>query len=308
MDVTFVRDHMPVRHGLPRPDWNRIILGVEQLAGDRRDDDAWLHETWTSIARSWLEALREALPNYVVKESPQFLLLVAADDRRGDTLLRWAEHYRRSVLQILGDVGCEEGYGKHVLLAFDNREPFYSYICDFYPEEGEFADAGGIFLDHGYGHIALWTTGQYDLERTIAHELTHNLLRHLPLPLWLNEGVTQYVSDAAVGSSSFAMSSDLARRHRAYWNQSTIDNFWSGQSFTSPDDGQELSYNLAKVLFRNLNGDFSRRVRDFIRSANFADAGEQALVDTCGVRLEDRVVQFLGPGHWKPRNDYGTER
>ncbi len=305
-DVASIPNAFDTRHGMPRPNWEAISDSIERQASEQNRDDAWKNDAWTQAARQWLDKLRlSLLIEYVVLESPEFYLLAAARDSTKDTLLRWCQYYQRSILATLDDVGNNAGYGKQVILAFHDHDTFYSYICDFYPEEGEFGTAGGIFLDTGYGHVALWTQGKYDLERTIVHELTHAMLRHLPLPLWLNEGVTHFVEDIAVGSKNFFMTSDLAQRHREYWNETTINAFWSGESFYFPDDGQELSYSLADVLFHNLKSEFPNKMLDFLKLASASDAGNQALHETCGVGLSDRVAQFLGPGPWQPQSDYG---
>ncbi len=107
-----------------------------------------------------------------------------------------------------------------------------------------------------------------------------------------------------VGSSYFMVDHEAVRRHRVYWDADTIHSFWSGDSFYSPDDGQELSYHLSQILFRNLMSDFPKKTADFLNAANFADAGNSALIDVCGVSLGERVVQFLGNGRWSPRSDY----
>ena len=50
--------------------------------------------------------------------------------------------------------------------------------------------------------------------------------------------------------------------------------------------------------------DYPKQVSDFLNTANFVDAGNRALQDSCGVSLGDRVTQFLGDGDWTPRADY----
>ena len=87
------------------------------------------------------------------------------------------------------------------MLAFHDTDTYYDYIADMYPETGEFALTGGMFIDRGYGHLAMCMAYAGDHDRTIAHELSHALLRHLPLPLWLNEGVTQVIEDIVVDRS-----------------------------------------------------------------------------------------------------------
>ena len=283
-----------------KPNWSVIGDWVDENIPREQ-----LNEGWTQLARQWLEMLRETLgDSYVITESQEFALLARNDSRMNNRMLASCEHARRTILQTLPDVARDEGYGKHVVLAFADIESYYDYISDFYPEEGEFALSGGVFLDRGYGHFAICLAYGDDHERVIAHELNHNLLRHLPLPLWLNEGVTQVMEELIVGSSYFSTDHHMVRRHRAYWNREMIDAFWSGDSFFSPDEGQELSYHLAQVLIRNLMSDYPKQISPMLNAAHFTDAGNASLRQFCGVSLGDRVRQFLGEGDWEPSRSY----
>lgn len=297
--LTPIPDAVVIRESLPRPDWDVIASWVESHG----EPDS-LDETWTQIARDWLARLGQSLPlDYTVLESPEFLLL-AADQSLGTRILNSSERARRIILKTLDGVASDQGYGKHVVLLFADTDSYYDYVTDFYPDEGEFALSGGMFLDVGYGHFAVCPAYGDDYERVIAHELNHALLRHLPLPLWLNEGVTQVMEDVVLDSSYFMVDHEILGRHRAYWNAKTIDMFWSGDSFYSPDDGQELSYHLSQVLFRNLMSDHPKSVNDILNNADFVNAGNAAFVDSCNVTLVERVSQFLGDGPWAPRSNY----
>jgi hypothetical protein len=296
ISLSSIPNSMSEGHRFIRPDWTVLTEWVTANVPEDRFD-----ETWTTLARDWLEHLRKSLPNhYNATESEEFLLLTKDDARLSSRLLGACEHARRTILRTLDTVARDEGYGKHVVIAFSDVESYYDYISDFYPDEGEFALSGGMFLDVGYGHfvICLAYGDQYD--RIIAHELNHNLLRHLPLPLWLNEGVTQVIEDIVVDSSYFFVDQDIVRRHRAYWNADTIQSFWSGGSFFLPDEGTELSYHLAQVLFRNLMSDYPKQITSFLNTASCEDAGNSALKQLCRVSLGDRVKQFLGNGAWEP--------
>lgn len=289
-----------IRDGLPRPDWSVVAAWVDAHVAEADLDDAW-----TCLAGDWVDTLAAALPGgYRRAESDEFLLLIRGDNRTADRVLGWCEHARRVILDTLSGVAHDDGYGKHVVLAFDSDEHYYDYIADFYPDEGEFGLSGGMVMDQGYGHFAIcmYASGAHD--RVIAHELNHSLLRHLPLPLWLNEGVTQVIEDLVVGSSDFMVDREILCRHTEYWNETTIHEFWSGDSFYSPDDGQELSYHLAQIIVRNLMSDYPKRLLEFLLSATHEDAGNAALIESCGVSLGDRVGQFLGPGKWNPRSVY----
>lgn len=294
-----IPDALDIRESLPRPNWDVIASWVESNVESNSLDDYW-----TQIARDWLGRLAKSLPRgYAVLESPEFLLL-ASDETLGRRLLNYSERTRRIILNTLDGVASDQGHGKHVVLLFAEIDRYYDYVTDFYPDEGEFALSGGMFLDIGYGHFVVCPAYGNDYERVIAHELNHALLRHLPLPLWLNEGVTQVMEDVVQDASYFVVDHEMLRRHRAYWNAESIDSFWSGDAFFFPGDGQELSYHLSQVLFRNLMSDFPMAVNNILNNANFVDAGNAAFVDSCNLSLAERAAQFLGDGPWAPRNNY----
>ena len=291
---------LETRVGLPRPDWAIIQDWMSSNVADADLDDAW-----TTLASDWIDQLIEALPDgYSRRQSREFFLLSSSAESTDERILQWCEDSRETILKILAGVARDEGHGKHVVFAFADAETYYDYVSDFYPDDGEFGLSVGMFLDSGYGHLVMCMAYEGEHDRTIAHELNHALLRHLPLPLWLNEGVTQVIEDLVVGSSHFHVDREMSHRHRTYWNANTIQSFWSGDSFDAPDDGQELSYHLAEILFRNLMSDYPKQIHDFLKKADFVDAGNQALLDSCDATLQDRVAQFLGEGEWSPRADY----
>ncbi|MEO1971948.1 MAG: hypothetical protein ABGX07_10355 [Pirellulaceae bacterium] len=300
ISLTSIPNSLESRNSLPRPDWSVVRDWVSANVAN-----VDLNDAWTQLADDWVDQLISALPNgYSRTESQEFILLSNGDAPTADRILRWCDDSLETILKTLAGVARDEGYGKHVVFAFGDTDAYYDYVADFYPDEGQFALSSGMFLDRGYGHLAVCMAYAGEHHRTIAHELNHALLRHLPLPLWLNEGVTQVIEDLVVGSSDFFVDHETLRRHRDYWNSDTIHLFWSGDSFYSPDEGHELSYHLSQMLFRNLMSDYRNRIADVLNAANYLDAGNRALLDVCGVSLCDRVVQFLGDGEWSLRADY----
>lgn len=299
ISLTSIPNSLEVRSGLPRPDWAVVF---DWVASHVAKTD--LHEAWTQLANDWLDLLIEALPvGYSRKDSPEFTVLSNGNADSTDRILQWCEVSRKTILKTLSGVARNEGYGKHVVLAFGDSKIYYDYIADFYPDEGEFGLSGGMFINNGYGHFAMNMAYKGEQDRIIAHELNHALLRHLPLPLWLNEGVTQVMEDLIVRSSDFMVDREIMQRHRDYWNSETIHSFWSGDSFFSIE-GQELSYHLSQIIFRNLMSDYPKKILDFLNSAEHSDAGNEALLKSCEVSLNDRVGQILGDGEWNPRTDY----
>ena len=286
-------------HRFHCPQWPAISDWVST----RYSEDQW-HVAWTTLGKDWLEHLRSELSgDYAIHESTNFLLLSNQPARQAKRLLEHCEYACQTILRTLDGVARDEGYGKHVVLWFSDMKTYYDYLADFYPEEGEFALSGGVCLNEGYRHMALCQVDDQLPIRTVAHELNHVLLSHLPLPMWLNEGVTQVMEDIVVDASNFFVSPELACEHRNYWNEMTIQQFWDGNSFASPDEGQRLSYHLAQILVRNLMSDYPKQMLKFLASADQADAGNAALQKLCRITLGQRVKQFLGAGDWEPRVD-----
>lgn len=290
---------------LPLPDWERIAAaqpaGLEPAA-----QDVW----WTAAAGHWLltmgtalDAGAEAPEGYRVRASEDFLLLSALPDRSAQVFLEFCQGVRRWILRNLGEIGCARSGGKHVVMVFEDEDDYYRYISHYYPEEGEFALSAGMFVHAGYGHFALPACDMENMQPTIAHELTHCLVSHLPIPAWLNEGLATN-TEAALFPERFHPSaqlwspSEIAAKHAAFWNADTIQEFWSGKSFLRTDDGNLLSYDLA----RRITGRAAlaeQRFRAFVLAAQREDAGLSAQPQL-GFALTDLVGAMLGPGEWTP--------
>jgi hypothetical protein len=92
-------------------------------------------------------------------------------------------------------------------------------------------------------------------------------------------------------------------RHLEFWNETEIQQFWTGDSFHRPDDGQMLSYDLARILVDNL----ARQWADFERFASQAardDAGAQAASQHLGIDLGAWTCALLDREQsdgWTPR-------
>ena len=206
-----------------------------------------------------------------------------------------------------------------MIIAFSEEDDYYQYISGFYPE-GEHPTSIGVHIHRGYSHVALLYDTELRAGQTIVHELTHHCLTHLPIPLWLNEGVAQHlqktIGEAYVPSASQTTTTaywgmvsgwkpplvwdELAERHFNFWYPKRVQMFWAGTSFSEPGDSVELSYSLAEILVHLLTqkgGDFLA----FIRAAHADDAGQTAALDNLGCCLGEMVGTFLGPGDWRPQ-------
>ena len=288
-------DLMPVVDGLPRPNWSEIS---EQVFGS--PEETWGPQ-WHDWSQRWLEILLKHLPDgYRIVETDNFLLVTAQEDRYTDLLSQFLERTLKSIVTNLNGIAADDGYGKHIVLMFDDQELYYRYNLYFYPEEGEFVLSSGVYLNDGYGHFVFPYVELSEAEATAAHELTHACLSHLPIPLWLNEGFAVTMEDDLCGSAPLRMDDERLGEHHAFWNAETIQEFWSGLSFGRTDEGNELSYELARYCLRALAYEYDV-FSAFANSANYEDGGEAAAHEHFGGSLGGVIQQFFGEGDWHPQ-------
>ncbi len=295
--ISHIEGGFEVRDGLPRPNWP-VIIEWAQTVSDTVDP----HELGTEIAAHWLSQLAAALKNnYAIWESQEFLVLCSRDKADSQRLIRFCETARKKILELLGEIASDEGFGKLVVLLFHDPDTYYDYVADADPEEGEFATSAGMFIPFDYSHIAVLAALKSRTEATIAHELTHCFLKHLDLPLWLNEGVAQLAVHKVAGDFPEKMTRELEQEHQLWWNRDTIQEFWIGSSFLGPDDRQGLSYSLSKLLTNRLVKEFPESFAHFVKAASATDAGESALWKTCRLSLSQCVSDLFGNQDWSPR-------
>ena len=218
--------------------------------------------------------------------------------------LEYIERTARRIGAVLAGIVQTAAWGKDILIVFDDEESYYRYVSYYYPEEGEFAFSGGMHLAAGCSHFVSVKRDLRLLEATIVHEMTHACLEHLPLPVWLNEGLAVNTEQRLAGAPRTAVD-EPARLHdklRRFWSVVSIQDFWSGESFHHPGDSNELSYALARILVEQLAKDWPPFAR-FVRSANRADAGAAAARECLGLDLGELVTTLLEretPKSWSP--------
>lgn len=292
----------------PVPDWAQVTApeGAEAAA---------LDAFWSSAARGWLLSLRQHLgESYRLQESEHFMLLGPLPDRALRLTLDYAERARRQILTLLQGIARDDGDGKIVILVLEDADRYYSYVSTYAPEMPPDQDAlalsGGMFIQHGYGHFVFVADAMDRMEPVIAHELTHGLLTHLPLPAWLNEGIAVNTERRIAPLAVPPTAADLPARQQAFWNAQTIQQFWSGRSWLRPDEGNELSYALSTTFVHVLAQDWAAFVC-FANAASYVDAGQAAAVAELSFPLDHLAQVVLGEGDWTPdpaRWTVGTER
>jgi hypothetical protein len=289
--------------GFSRPNWPQIRKQIEEQF---READRL--QVWVQVARQWITQLCEDLGgNYTCYESDRFLLLSAESDEDSDAMLGIAERAMAQLWERLGGVAWRWQYGKQVILAFNEVDDYYTYISFFYAD-GHHALSSGVFLKRDYCHLIVPFHSVWAIKTVIIHELSHNCLAHLRIPLWLNEGVSQRMErELAWIGKDVLLDRELASEHHEWWNETNIQDFWAGKSFHIPGQSQKLSYSLGQILVEVFSEDWPS-VLNFIAHADFRDSGQDAALRFLGRPLEDAVAGFLGPGNWRPNRKAIAER
>lgn len=287
---------LPSLSRFPQPDWTAIEATLEPRDYAFAELDAF----WTDRAREWVHLLRDALgADYRGYESKNFWLVSNQPEETCRRLVAWAEETRAKVNRFLGEAASvEQLYGKVPMLVVHDGDTYYDYYAG-YVADGEHGLTSGVYLNRGYGHFLFAYHDLTEAEAVLAHELTHALVSHLPLPFWLNEGVAQ-LCEMGITGRDVTRYDEIKETIDAFWTSETIQGFWTGRSFSRMDEGQMQSYHLASVLTRKLTGDL-KRFRAFVRDAHFRDAGAFALQTHFGTTLEALVTDYLGEDNWAPQ-------
>jgi len=271
----------------PDPDWDAI---EELVVADGLDS------AWSEIALSWMGMIGVALgPEYRIHSSKNFLVLSSAPSERLREIVLFLEDCHERILESLPFVNRSALYGKVGVVVFANDSDFYEYLDLFQEsEDGDYGLVGGVYLNSGYGHFAM-PSEKIELYRAVmCHELCHAFLASFGLPAWLDEAITQEIEHKIVGGNPYLLDREIIRRHRNYWDEERLAAFMTGESFWFADDGQELSYHLARYLF-NAMASYStpETMARFIRSVSRDDAGFSAAIEVLDLDLEEVLAGLL---------------
>ncbi len=283
------------KENFSRPDWDGISNYVEK---NLKNEDQ--HLLWCDIATIWINKIKNNLPeNFKVYESENFIILTDESEKYASKFLSFLEHALKRILTTLNGIASDEGYGKLVILMFENVDTYYSYTSYFYHEDGEYGLSSGVYLNHGYGHFAFPHIDLSYAEIVAAHEMTHALLVHLPIPKWLNEGIAVTIENMFSSYGGSEDEAEIYKEHCSFWDEKEIQEFWSGDSFSRTDEAQKLSYHLAQLAVKSLSSDYEAFTK-FVNNAHFSDAGEQAAKNCFGGTLGNLISQFFGENNWSP--------
>lgn len=309
-----VSQTLVVEQGFHRADWAKVHSWIETHVEPLERGEAG-----SEAAMHWVCHLRDDLgAGYYVLQSKTTILLADLPMATGRWLLNYAGQAAVTIRRQLREVAWGGASGKDVVLVFREDDDYYQYLA-YHSKDGVQPQSGGVCIHTGYTHIAIPWREELDAANAVVHELTHDCLAHLALPLWLNEGVAvslqkaiapptksigQSDQDALFGAAIDwrppIMWDELAERHFAFWTEENIQDFWAGTSFHEPGDSNELSYSLAEVFVKLLS---ERGVgfHPFLQQARPEDGGQSAALQVLDADLGEIAGTFLGKGNWRPR-------
>ncbi len=276
--------------GMPgRPRWEELYLPLQEGYPDHHED------VWWEVGRFWVERLKQQLgPEFFLLESYDCLLLSCLPPKRAQFLLSNTETILQRMESLLGTNALQRGsYGPHLMLCFADSHGLHEYLVEFEDDSESMAPAA-VFIPGGCGHIAMYGDDLRMLEPTLVHELTHAMLWHLGLPLWLEEGVAQVLPQLVVHSRGIEINRDLVEEQQEVWGQDGLRGFWDGSAFRCPRRS-EAAYNLGEVLVRSMLSRKGVDFQGFLASASWRDCGQGASRECLKYELTDLVRDFLGP-------------
>jgi hypothetical protein len=286
-------------HDLPTPNWELVHDWLDTLSSP--EDQAY---AWAACERAWLEHLGTALDNgYHVAENDQALVLSTLEPKVAQATLDFIAKSLKRITRLLDGVAQAPPWGKSILLVLDDEDAYYQYVSRYYPDEGEFAFSGGMHINYGCRHFVAKKADLREIEPVIVHEMTHGCVSHLPIPAWLNEGLAVNTEHAlSPVSGSLYTPREMHVKHLKFWGPAEIQEFWSGKSFLRTDDGNMLSYDLARIMVQQFSQDWER-FRPFVLAADKSDGGAEAAAKYLAADLGHVAAAILEQEHargWSP--------
>lgn len=286
--------------GFPVVDWQAVQQWIDAVPVESAKAQAW-----SACERAWLEHLRVALGQaYRVRSQGSAILVSTLPANVAGATLEFVNKTVQRIVRVLHGVAATPEWGNDILIVFDEDESYYRYVAHYYPEAGEFAASSGMYIHRGCGHFVTVKADLRAAEPVIAHELTHACLSHLPIPAWLNEGLAVNTELRLCPPPQAPTDPrQLHARHLKFWGAAQIQEFWSGRSFLRSDEGNVLSYDLARVLVSQFAADWEQ-FRPFALAADLADGGASSARQHLGIDLGAAVCAVLErqpDPSWAPR-------
>ena len=215
-------------------------------------------------------------PSAHLHETVDAWVLSSFTPRAARSAATYVADTRKRIARLLDGLAEFPADARSILVVLDNLDDYYKYVSNYHPDSGEFAFSGGMYINYGCPHFVTVQAPLSTIEPVIAHEMTHSALAHLELPLWLDEGIAVTTEhQISVSNRHPRDAAERIGRHLEFWNAERIQEFWTGKSFNRTDDGNELSYDLARSIVELLGREWPSFV-EFAANASRDDGGAAA--------------------------------
>lgn len=296
-----VKSNLSMVNGFPLLDWDAFENFLEKL-----ESEELRRKAMVDAKKAWLIHLREMLgKKYSLFEQNGVFVLSPLEPRVAMATANFIVTARQRISSILSEeIAQWDSEETIIFVVLHDEDTYYNYVGCYYPDEGEFSFSSGMFIKKGVGHFVATANQLTKMEPIIAHELTHCALAYLHLPNWIDEGLAVNTERLVIDGTKYMLYSinELRNMHASFWEERRIQQFWSGESFFRPDEGNLLSYELARVLIEQMNKNWPAFVK-FVRQAKIEDSGLQAAKDCLGIDLGHYVCALLEKpisDQWRP--------
>lgn len=278
------------RENIPLLDGHRLMIWLnDNVAAELRP------ALWEGAKRAWLLHMRDILgATFQVADSKTALVLSALNPTTARTTANFMSNALEQVLGVLTGIAQPPQGGKDILIVFEDAESYYRYLSFFYSAAAVQGMGRVMYIRDSIGHFVAVKADLYATQSMMVQEITCNCLAHLPLPVWLNVGIAVNTERQLVNKKSCGGCGSQQLHHRllAYWNEYEIQNFWSGVSFQRPDEGLQLSYELARIMVDLLAKDWQSFIR-FVGHAHANDAAKAAALAYLDMDLGELACVLL---------------
>ncbi|WP_144391773.1 hypothetical protein [Pleionea sediminis] len=269
---------------------NHLTLDLDALLNslDGCTDESLHDELKYKIRRIWLQSVTQWLgKTWNLYEDDYSVILSAHNSEEVVPISKSVRFYQSIIKKTLLNLAEFCPIDKSVIFIFDNEDIYYSYVAQFYKEDGEYAPSGGVFINIPFPHLIVKSPSLMDSEPTLIHEMTHSSLHKYHLPVWIDEGLAQNM-EIQCGFQNAVRENNLAQKHLGYWSKEKGKRFWSGESFSTSGTESELAYDLARILVQLIVKDWDNFV-DFVHNLSYEDSGLTAAKNYLNIDLEEFV-------------------
>src|ERR1700733_10081456 len=170
--------HINRHRGLPIVEWTEVQRWIVESVPENLRAEAW-----ASCERAWLLHFREALGTaFHLEEGNTAAILSSLDPKLAQVTLEYVERTLKRICSVLHGIAKSPEWCKDFLIVFDDADRYYDYVSYYYPDSGEFAFSGGMYIGAACSHFVTVKADVRSIEPVIAHEMTHAGLSHLPIP------------------------------------------------------------------------------------------------------------------------------